>query len=59
MRLTAILRKQHIGRMFKKHWIVQGQRVPVETNAQQTLENLGFKVEDALEVIAEPRKEFK
>ncbi|XP_055524558.1 39S ribosomal protein L37, mitochondrial [Wyeomyia smithii] len=54
MRFTPILLRQHIGFHFKKHWIIQGKRVPVETGAQAELEARGIPVIDANELLKEP-----
>lgn len=56
MRLTSTLLRQHIDFHFKKHWIVQGKRVPVETKAQAELAAHGIPVVDANELIREPRE---
>ncbi|KAG6449976.1 39S ribosomal protein L37, mitochondrial [Manduca sexta] len=53
MRLSPVLRRQHIDFMFKKHWLVQGKRIPIETGAEEKLKKKGIKVEDALEFIKE------
>lgn len=37
MRFTAPLNRQHIGFMFKKHWLVQGKRQVINTEAAETL----------------------
>lgn len=59
MRLNVVLRRQHIGRMFKKHWIVQGQRVPQETGAEAELAARNVLVHDPKEVTKEERKRWK
>ncbi|XP_053698104.1 39S ribosomal protein L37, mitochondrial [Sabethes cyaneus] len=56
MRFTCVLLRQHIGFHFKKHWIIQGKRIPVETGAQAELEARGIPVVDANEFVLEPRK---
>lgn len=53
MRLTQVLNRQHIGFMFKKHWLVQGKRVPIDTGLEEKLKAQGIQVEDALEFIKE------
>ncbi|XP_044744940.1 39S ribosomal protein L37, mitochondrial [Coccinella septempunctata] len=52
MKLGAILFKQHIGKHFKKHWLVQGKKKILKTNAEQVLTKSGItivKPEDVLE----------
>lgn len=51
MRITAILRAQHIGNMFKRHWKVQGRRIPHKTGAFKYLEENGIPVVDVLDVV--------
>ncbi|XP_065073293.1 large ribosomal subunit protein mL37 [Ochlerotatus camptorhynchus] len=58
MRFTAVLLRQHIGFHFKKHWIVQGKRLPSETGAQTELAGRGIPVLDPAEVLKERREEF-
>lgn len=53
MRLTQILNRQHIGFMFKKHWVVQGKRVPLDTGIEAELREKGIPIEDALEFVKE------
>ncbi|XP_049877666.1 39S ribosomal protein L37, mitochondrial [Pectinophora gossypiella] len=53
MRLTKILNRQHIGFMFKKHWLVQGKRIPFDTKVEEYLKAKGIQVEDALEFVKE------
>lgn len=59
MRLTLVLNRQHIGFMFKKHWLIQGKRVPLDTGIEEKLRAKGIPVEDALEFVKdkpEPRE---
>lgn len=58
MRLTQALRAQHLGHMFKKHWLVQGRRTPKDSGARAVLEARNIEVVDALEV-AQPKRETK
>lgn len=51
MRVTQVLRAQHLGFMFKKHWIVQGKRVPRDSGAQNQLQAQGIEVLDAMEFV--------
>lgn len=56
MRFTAVLLRQHIGFHFKKHWIIQGKRVPAETGAEAELLAHGIPVVDPNELIKERRE---
>ncbi|CAH0400498.1 unnamed protein product [Chilo suppressalis] len=56
MKLTQVLNRQHIGFMFKKHWLVQGKRVPIDTGVEDYLKAKGIPVEDALEFVSEKPK---
>ncbi|XP_016959775.1 39S ribosomal protein L37, mitochondrial [Drosophila biarmipes] len=58
MRLTKTLCAQHLGWHFKKHWLVQGKRVPKETGAAAELLKLGVKVKNP-EDILNPKVEKK
>lgn len=49
MRLAVVLCRQHGDRMFKRHWLVQGRRVPHDTGAKEILESKGIPVLDAVE----------
>ncbi|XP_034475449.1 39S ribosomal protein L37, mitochondrial [Drosophila innubila] len=51
MRLTNKLYAQHIGWHFKKHWQVQGRRVPKETGAAAELLKMGLQVKSTDEVL--------
>lgn len=59
MRIVRVLYRQHIDRMFKKHWRIQGQRVPIETGAEAHLKELGIPVYDPNELVREARKIYK
>lgn len=59
MRITPALFRQHIGRMFKIHWRIQGQRVPIETDAEAHLKALGVKIFNPNEVVKQVRKDIK
>lgn len=56
MRLTPRLCAQHLGWTFKKHWQIQGKRIPRDTGAANELAKFGITVKDALEV-ASPKKQ--
>lgn len=53
MKLSQVLHRQHIGFMFKKHWIVQGKRVPIDSGVEEHLKQKGIPVVDALEFVKE------
>lgn len=57
MRLTTVLCKQHIERMFKKHWRLQKARVPHLTEAESEMEARGIPVYEPDDIIEE-RREF-
>ncbi|XP_045776211.1 39S ribosomal protein L37, mitochondrial [Maniola jurtina] len=62
MKLSKVLYRQHIGFMFKKHWLIQGKRVPIDTGLEESLKAKGIPVEDALEFVKEkqePRERFE
>ncbi|KAL1375215.1 hypothetical protein pipiens_017626 [Culex pipiens pipiens] len=56
MRLTSVVLRQHIGFHFKRHWIVQGKRVPSETGATAELAARGIPVVDPNALIRERRE---
>lgn len=56
MRLITVLRAQHLDRMFKKHWVIQGRRKIIETGAKAALTAKGIPVIDASEAIKEKRQ---
>ncbi|XP_032592782.1 39S ribosomal protein L37, mitochondrial [Drosophila grimshawi] len=58
MRLTNKLYAQHIGWHFKKHWQVQGRRVPKDTGAAAELIKLGIQVKSPEDMLS-PQKMFK
>lgn len=53
MRLTGALYRQHAGFMFKRHWLIQGRRIPQESGAKAILESQGIPVLDAVEYMNE------
>lgn len=53
MKLSQVLKRQHIGFMFKKHWIIQGKRVPIDDGLEASLKAKGIEVQDALEFVKE------
>lgn len=53
MKLSQVLFRQHIDFMFKRHWLVQGKRVPIDTGIEEYLKEKGIPVEDALEFVKE------
>ncbi|XP_030243611.1 39S ribosomal protein L37, mitochondrial [Drosophila navojoa] len=58
MRITNKLYAQHIGWHFKKHWQVQGRRVPRDTGAAAELLKMGIQVKTPDELLNE-KKEFQ
>ncbi|CRL07427.1 CLUMA_CG020397, isoform A [Clunio marinus] len=46
MRFTAVLRAQHLGFYFKKHWQVQGRRKVMKTGCYSVLNDLGIDIKD-------------
>ncbi|XP_072929885.1 large ribosomal subunit protein mL37 [Epargyreus clarus] len=59
MKLSQVLNRQHIGFMFKKHWLIQGKRVPMDTGVENYLKEKGIPVVDALEFIQEKPETFE
>lgn len=58
MKLTKVLYRQHIDRMFKAHWRVQGKRVPIDTKATQILASKGIPLYDPKELVQEKREKL-
>ncbi|XP_050354296.1 39S ribosomal protein L37, mitochondrial [Nymphalis io] len=56
MKLSQVLYRQHIGFMFKKHWLVQGKRVPIDTGVEDRLKEKGIPFEDALEFVKDKQE---
>lgn len=52
MRLTQICLRQHIGRMFKRHWVVQGKKVAIDDGSISELAKLGIFPHDANEFLS-------
>ncbi|XP_067010065.2 large ribosomal subunit protein mL37 isoform X2 [Anabrus simplex] len=59
MRLTLTVCRQHLGRMFKKHWKIQGQKPILDTGAEKELSKLGISVQQAEDVLREKIKKEK
>lgn len=57
MRITQVLCRQHIGRMFKRHWEVQGKRRVQETGVAKELLAMGRKVTDSKEFFVNLKKQ--
>lgn len=53
MRITSSLLRQHIDFMFKKHWRIQGKRIPYETGAAAELKAKGLTINDPNEYLKE------
>lgn len=56
MRPTQVLRAQHLGFMFKKHWLVQGRRTPKDSGAKAFLEAQNIEVVDSNEFVKPIRR---
>lgn len=59
MRVTSVLCKQHIERMFKKHWRIQKTRVPCPTEAESEMEARGIPVYEPEDIIEEKHEYVK
>lgn len=57
MRITQVLCRQHIGRMFKRHWEVQGKRRVQETGVAKDLLAMGRQVTDSKEFFVNLKKQ--
>lgn len=55
MRLTQILLRQHIGKHIKKHWRVQGKKIPRESSALQSLKDKNIPIYEPNEILEETR----
>ncbi|KAF4522968.1 hypothetical protein B566_EDAN009558 [Ephemera danica] len=55
MRLTRVLWRQNIGRMFKDHWKLKRRRVPVDMGTEKVLSERGISLVNPLDIIKEPR----
>uniref|UniRef100_A0A0K8TE31 Large ribosomal subunit protein mL37 n=1 Tax=Lygus hesperus TaxID=30085 RepID=A0A0K8TE31_LYGHE len=51
MRATQVLLQQHHGRMFRRHWKLQGHRKLIDNGALKSLKERGIQVENALDVV--------
>lgn len=51
MRLTSALFRQHGDFMFKRHWLIQGRRIPQDSGAKAALEGQQIPVDDAVEYV--------
>ncbi|KAM7364116.1 mitochondrial ribosomal protein L37 [Cochliomyia hominivorax] len=51
MRFSPRLYAQHLGWTFKKHWQIQGKRIPNDTGAAAELQKLGIQVKDVEDII--------
>lgn len=51
MRLSTVLFQQHIGRMFRDHWRVQGKRLVIDNGALNAVQQRGLDFEDVEEFI--------
>jgi hypothetical protein len=53
MRRSAVLLQQHAGKLFLKHWKVQGTRVVRDSGALRVLKERGIELTEATDIIAE------
>lgn len=56
MKLTQVLGKQHLERMAKRHWFIQGKKKVIQTKAEQHVTARGYQVLDAVETFVTPQK---
>lgn len=47
MRLTITLLKQHNQRMFRRHWLVQGKKTPIDMKSEEVLVKKGVQIVEA------------
>lgn len=56
MRITSCLYRQHLGFMFKRHWLIQGKQTPSDTGAENHLKARGIEVLEANKFFRGPKK---
>ncbi|XP_058790105.1 large ribosomal subunit protein mL37 [Phymastichus coffea] len=58
MKLSQILYKQHLGRLTRKLWYIQGKRTPVDLQTEAILSAKGITVEDPNEILKSKHKKL-
>ncbi|KAL3288344.1 hypothetical protein HHI36_002792 [Cryptolaemus montrouzieri] len=58
MKLSVVLFKQHIGRHFKKHWVIQGRKRILKTPSEELLTKNGITIYKPEDIYCE-KKEFE
>lgn len=53
MKLSTVRFQQHVGKMFRRHWKVQGTKRVLDHGSLKQLQMRGIEFEDALDVIKE------
>uniref|UniRef100_A0A069DYX5 Large ribosomal subunit protein mL37 n=1 Tax=Panstrongylus megistus TaxID=65343 RepID=A0A069DYX5_9HEMI len=59
MKRSQVLFQQHVGRMFRAHWKLQGKKVLMDDGALKELKSKGIPYEDANEVVREHKIKTK
>lgn len=59
MRLTPFLRKQHLDRMFKKHWKIQSKRKIEDGRVVQATQEKGIPVYNPEDILKEEKVRVK
>lgn len=55
MKITQVLLRQHLGRMFKYNWFFHSRQTLGETGTDQKLKNLDISVIDPEELLNPPK----
>lgn len=55
MKRTGALYAQHVGRMIKFHWFIQGKLKVEPTTTENVLKGYGFDVVDIKELLNPPK----
>lgn len=58
MRITQSLCAQHIYQAFKRHWKIQGARIPRDNGSLEACDANGVKYEDVLEFYRPKREKL-
>ncbi|XP_012276239.1 39S ribosomal protein L37, mitochondrial [Orussus abietinus] len=51
MRITLILCRQHLGRMTRRHWRVQGVQIPIDTGAERALQKYNVEILNPVDIM--------